>query len=326
MSFRRRCPCPAIATHLASGAVPVREFTLARAVTFLSHHYGGRAVSVEPLAGGDWSRAFGFRLGDRDLVVRFGAWREDFEKDRTATAFSGIDLPVPRFVELGQTEDSFYAVSERHFGLFLEVLDEGQFRRVLPALFRALDTMRSLPTDPASRPVRWGQWLLDILVDRPGDRVSGWRRKLAESSDLDALFVAGHKAMESLLPACPDLHHVLHLDLLNRNVLVTTDASRLEAVFDWGCLAYGGFVYEVAWFTFWAPWHAGLSAIDFRASILDHWAANDLVVENFDERLACYELHIGLNHLAYNAFVGGREKELAEIGHRLQQVMTAHRR
>jgi len=297
------------------------EITLARVEMFLSGHYGGRAVAVEPLTGGDWSRAFAFRLGRRPLVVRFGAWRDDFEKDRTAMAFSGVDLPVPRVIEIGEALGGFYAVSERHFGRFLEELDDGGFRRVLPNLFRALDAMRRIPTRPETRLVPWGRWLLEILVDRPGGRVSGWRHKLAGSGDLESLFMAGHKAMENPLPACPDLHHVLHLDLLNHNVLVADDARRLEAVFDWGCLAYGDFVYEVAWFTFWAPWHAGLSAVGFRSRVLDHYAALGIVVENFDERLACYELHIGLDHLAYNTFVPGRDKELAEIGDRLRQLM-----
>lgn len=297
------------------------EITLERVTTFLTDRFGVRAGAVDPLVGGDWSRAFAFRLDHRDYVVRFGAWREDFEKDQIAQTFSGTDLPVPRLVEIGQALGGFYAVSERHFGVFLEELDADGFRRVLPALIGALDVMRRFPTDPERRPVPWDQWLLDMLVDRPGERVSGWRHKLAEWRDLETLFMTAHQAMQNLLPGCPDLHHVLHLDLLNRNVLVTRDASRLEAVFDWGCLAYGDFVYEIAWFTFWAPWHAGLSAVDFRSSILDHYSAIDLAVDNFDERLACYELHIGLNHLAYNTFASGREDDLVEIGNRLRQLL-----
>ena len=49
---------------------------------------------------------------------------------------------------------------------------------------------------------------------------------------------------------------------------MAADGSRLTAVFDWGCYALGDFLYEVAWFTFWAPWHAGLAAIDFRSAVL----------------------------------------------------------
>ena len=46
---------------------------------------------------------------------------------------------------------------------------------------------------------------------------------------------------------------MVHGDLLNRNVLVAPDGSRLTAVFDSGCSTYGDFLYEVAWFTFWPP-------------------------------------------------------------------------
>ena len=49
------------------------------------------------------------------------------------------------------------------------------------------------------------------------------------------------------------------------------DASRLEAVFDWGCSLAGDFLYEVAWFTFWAPWYPALDAID-----LPDWPAHSL--------------------------------------------------
>ena len=298
----------------------VADITVDRVEAFVADRYGDGAGAVEHLSGGHWSRAFAFRRHGAAFVIRFSAWPEDFEKDRLAATFSGPDLPVPRFLEMGEAEGCFYAVTERHVGLFLEDLDEDAFRRVLPALLRALDALRGLPARPALRPLSWASWLLDTLVDRPGGRVSGWRSTLARTAQLEAIFTAGHGAMVELLPACPDLHHILHLDLLNRNVLVTADAGRLEAVFDWGCLVAGDFLYEVAWFTFWAPWHRGLAAVDVRSSVLDHYAAIGLPVENFDQRLACYELHIGLHHLAYNTFVGRDEDRLA-VADRLQQIL-----
>jgi hygromycin-B 4-O-kinase len=273
-----------------------------RVLNFLAERYGGGVDQVETLGGGDWSRAFGFRLQDRNLVVRFGVWREDFEKDRLAASFAGPDLPVPQVLEIGDAFDGVYAISERHFGLFLEELDAEQWRKGLPAVMGALDAMRTLPVAAGIRGQTWGEWLNDLLVDEPGRRVHGWRRKLAESADLDDLFVTGRRTLEALLPMCPDLSHVLHLDLLNRNVLVVDDASRLESVFDWGCLAYGDFVYEVACLCFWGPWFPGLAATDVRAAALAHYRSVGLAVENFDERLRCYQIHIGLHHLAYASF------------------------
>src|SRR5437870_12482558 len=68
----------------------------AAAARFLAERYGVRAREIAELGGGDWSRAFSFRLDHRDLVVRFGRHLEDFRKDQRAMAFRRPELPVPR--------------------------------------------------------------------------------------------------------------------------------------------------------------------------------------------------------------------------------------
>jgi hygromycin-B 4-O-kinase len=305
---------------------------LKEAQEFLDERYGGRAQDVSELGGGDWSRAFSFDVDGAPLVARFGRYQEDYLKDEWAMTFAGPDLPVPRVVEVGDAFGGAHALSERHTGCFLETLDGSSLHRLMPALLRALDALRLLPVPPgagccwrpdgSTDPTGWREWLLGGLVDSPGERVSGWRARLAEMPDIDALFVAGEQALNVVLDACPEVRHVLHLDLLNRNVLVAEDGTSLEAIFDWGCLSYGDFLYEVAWFTFWAPWHAGLAAIDMRAVIRDHLSAVAVDVPSFDERLRCYELHIGLTHLAYCAFVQ-READLGAVAGRLRQVMES---
>src|SRR5215213_8358036 len=108
------------------------------AARFLAERYGPSAESVTELGGGDWSRAFSFRLDHRDLVVRFGRYREDFSKDQQAMAFARPELPVPTVLEVGEALGGFYAISERHFGVFLETLDERQWQALMPALLRGL--------------------------------------------------------------------------------------------------------------------------------------------------------------------------------------------
>jgi aminoglycoside phosphotransferase (APT) family kinase protein len=297
--------------------------------SFLRQRYGPGADGVAELGGGDWSRAFSFCLDGAPLVARFGRYREDFLKDEWAMSLAGPDLPVPRVLEVGEAFGNAYAISERHVGRFLETLDEPSLCRLMPALLRALDALRLVPVSSGAGCVwrqavtdatRWQEWLPGALIDHPGDRVSGWRAKLAATAELDHLFLAGERRLHDLLGACPELRHILHLDLLNRNVLVAEDSRSIEAVFDWGCLAFGDFLYEVAWFTFWAPWHPGLAAVDFRAVLRGHYAAIGLDVPNFDERLRCYELHIGLTHLAYCSFAG-READLLAVACRTREVL-----
>ena len=305
---------------------------LGEAAGFLAGRYGGRARDVSELGGGDWSRAFSFRLDGRDLVARFGRYGEDFARDQQAMAFAGPDLPVPAVLETGRA----YAISERCFGVFLETLDASGWHRVLPALLRGLDVLRQMsspgaggpgagpgaPGAGAGGPAGWQDWLRSGLVDRPGERVCGWAAILAGSAALSELFTAGERELSSLVQACPEIRHVVHGDLLNCNVLVEPDGSRLTAVCDWGCSVWGDFLYEAAWFTFWAPWHPGLAAIDFRSVIRGHYRAAGVEVPRFGERLRCYELHIGLTHLAYCAFAGrDREDDLRAVARRTCEIL-----
>lgn len=75
---------------------------------------------------------------------------------------------------------------------------------------------------------------------------------------------------------------------------------------DSGCSLYGDFLYDIAWLEFWAPWHPSLAAIDIRAEALRHHASVGLAVEDLDDRLRCYEIHIALDAQAYCAFTGDR--------------------
>ncbi|HZT42613.1 MAG TPA: phosphotransferase [Chthonomonadaceae bacterium] len=307
---------------------PVDRQTAAR---FLAERYGPDAVEITELDGGDWSRAFAFRIENRDLVVRFGRYGEAYLKDRKAIAFAGPDLPVPAVMEIGEAYGVFYAISERYFGAFLETLDAQGWRKLMPALLRGLDHLREAEapgsgvewaSEDVSAPLRWRQWLVESLEDRPGAQVGGWRASLRETPAIEEIFVSGERALRSLLPDCPEMRHVIHRDLLNRNVLVAHDASRLQAVFDWGCSLAGDFLYELAWFTFWAPWYPALNALDVRRVFQDHYRSLGLEVENFDRRLACYEIHIGLEHIAYTAFTG-RKADQQDVVRRTIQVLES---
>ena len=299
------------------------------AVAFLTNRYGSHVADISHLGGGDWSRAFSFQLDGRDLVARFGLHVEDFLKDQKAMSFAGPDLPVPTVLEIGDALGGYYAISERHYGEFLEQLDEEGWQKVTPALFRALDAMHELtpPTTevdwatthlPASG--SWPEWLLVSLEDRPGRRTSGWRAAIDTNTEVAELFSAAHHDMCSLLGVCPDLRHVIHRDLLNRNVLVADSNSHLEAVFDWGCSLAGDYLYEVALLTFWSPWYPALESVDLRSRVSDHYAAIGLHVDNFEERLACYELHVGLEHIGYAAFTK-RDDHLRDITRRTSEIL-----
>jgi hygromycin-B 4-O-kinase len=98
-----------------------------RVESLLEERFGDVAAPV-PLAGGEWSQAFGFRAQGRELVIRFGHSAEDYAKDRSAARFASSDLPIPRVVETGTAFDGVFSVSERAFGRHLDTLDDAGYQ------------------------------------------------------------------------------------------------------------------------------------------------------------------------------------------------------
>ncbi len=280
---------------------------------FLFARFGQEVTGIVPIRHGEWSRAYEFSRGGIGYIVRISALREDFEKDRLAARYNSPDLPVPAIVELGAAFDGFYAISERAPGDHLDSLDEGAVRRLLPRLFAALDDARCADLsstqgfgvwdgDGRAPHASWRDALLDVAIDRPLKRTFGWRARLAASPTGAGPFEEAFERMAALAGHCPEARHLVHSDLLHYNVLVTHD--RITAVIDWGSSIYGDFLYDLAWLSFWSPWYPAWSRIDFAREGAVHYESIGLRVPSFAERLRCYELHIGLDGQAYNAFRG----------------------
>lgn len=56
----------------------------AQAAAFLLTRFGPDIRDVTSIGYGEWSKAYAFRRGGADFIARFGAFQEDFAKDRLA--------------------------------------------------------------------------------------------------------------------------------------------------------------------------------------------------------------------------------------------------
>jgi hypothetical protein len=289
------------------------------AAAFLATYHGEPVRGLELLRGGFWSAAYGYSVAGRELVARFGRLREGFEMDRAAMAFGGPELPVPEVVDVGDAFDGAFAISIRHHGLLLEDINVSDAIAAATAVDRLLGALRAAGSDPDAPSVwypigadrassTWRRWLRDGLVDDPTRTVSGWRRKLAERPDIDTVFEACAARVRQLVEACPERRDLVHGDLLHQNVMLTDDLDAASAVFSWKCSVRGDSLFDVAWCTFWSPWHPGIAAIDLwnRTSAAADIGPSDLVDAAL--RHHCYELHIGCTHLGWNAWTGNADE------------------
>lgn len=303
----------------------------AQVATFLAARFGDEARAVTRFANGEWSRAYAFQHGGADYVARFSALEEDFRKDQVAARYSSPALPIPRVLEVGEALGGFYCLSERAPGGHLDVVDGAQMRRLLPSLFAALDAARGVDLSATSGYGGWGadgnatdpSWratLLNVAADEPASRTHGWRERLAASPTGCGQFDAALGRMRALVHYCPEERHLVHGDLLHYNVLVAD--RRITAVIDWGCAIYGDFLYDLAWFAFYAPWYPAWRGIDFVAEAAHHYDAIGLEVPHFEERLRCYQLRIGLDDQKWNAWtqnwpqLGATAERLMEVASR----------
>lgn len=291
-----------------------QALTAARA--FLRDRYGSTAGPPSALGAGAWSRAYAFTLDGRQVVVRFGGYREDFEKDRVMARYSRAPLPIPAVLEVGEAPEGYFAVSQRAFGVPLDSLDGEGMRAVLPSLLTALDAIAAIDTSgsagfglwtPEGRaPHRtWREALL--AVNRERDRIRGWRPALEASPTGARPFDHVYAALVQVGEGLPEPRQIIHSDLLYHNVLV--EGERVSAVLDWGNALYGDALYDAAWLIFWWPWYPEWAGIDVRGALRGHWQSTP---PDLERRLLAYQLHIGLDSMAYTAYVG-RWDDLARL-------------
>jgi hygromycin-B 4-O-kinase len=271
----------------------------------------GPAAEIALMRPGEWSVVYSVRATDVDVVVRFGAYDEDFEKDAYAARYSSPALPIPPVLEWGPTVDGFYAIARRVPGEHIDGLDETRMRRVLPSLFAAQDAMRAIELPAGSgyggwrangrtSHPSWREWLVGFFNEPATRGAPSWRELLEDLPNVVAAFEEGHARLLEMTEHCPEERTLFHDDLINRNVLV--DGDRITAVLDWGSSKYGDFLYDIANLVFYRPWFPAWRNIDFAAEARAHYDAIGLAVPNFAERISCYCLRIALDGVAYSAF------------------------
>jgi hypothetical protein len=230
--------------------------------------------------------------------------------DRYAVRWAGAGLSVPEVLEIGDLDDGHFAVSRFVSGTPLEQVAPREWDALVPAIVDAFERMRVTPIDVegfgpwsprgAAPFGTWKQYLLAVGTDAPSMRTHGWSTKL-ERHDAGSVTMRDGLTLlaETDLAGVP--RAVVHADLMNRNVHVVGD--RIAGVFDWGCSVIGDHVYELAGPEFYAPHHSSLDIAGLTRALEARWSAEGLDLSDLAVRRMAAHLHVGLVHVAYNAFL-----------------------
>ena len=286
-------------------------------IAFLGAHHGAEPTDLEVLGGGFWSAAFGYRVGNDELVLRIGDKPDGFRDDQRAMTYGSAALPVPEVLAIGEGFGRWFAISRRHHGRFLEEVEPDEADALGPAVVDLLAALRAVPDDGA-KVDGWSDWLLAGITDVPDRPTAGWRPRLAAFSEAERTFVAVDERIRTLLDACPDRRQLVHSDLLHYNVLVTPAADAVTAVFSWKCSTWGDALYDLAWCTFWGRWHDGIGALNLWDRVVPTLSGADAV--DVGVRHHVYELQIGASHLGWYATLGD-EANLGWTARQLDELL-----
>jgi hygromycin-B 4-O-kinase len=280
---------------------------------FLEARYGSPVADVALLGAGAWSRAYRFEVAGSAHVIRWSQFADNFERDAYAVRYASDDLPIPPITAFGAAHGSYYAISPFVEGAFLEALAPDDLNETIPALLRLLRALRRVDLTDTSG---YGFWnaqgvapypsgrslVLDDKNDSPGSLINGWRLKLEASRMGTQTYDTLRRMLVELIERIPEVRGLVHSDLLNRNVLAMP--GRITALLDWGSSFYGDPLYDIAWFVFYEPWYPHFGTINLAQQLLDDYHADPAADQRqIDDRLLACLLDIGLNSIAYNAFI-----------------------
>lgn len=288
------------------------DVSLTSVTAFLAEHFDDLdADSVVILNAGAWSQAFRFSRAGTNLVIRWSRQRENFVRDQLASQHRAPALPIPQVYELGEHAGWYYAVSEFARGSYLEAATAAELDALVPAISQMLIALHDADVTASQK---YGYWLDDghgtfgswqdflryVREDHAHSMIAGWRENLERSSWGMSEFDGLYRELEKRVTVCAEARHLIHSDLLNFNVLV--QGSDISAVLDWGSSKYGDFLYDLAWFSFYAPWYPQFADVNLIPRLREALQSAEVDWEYAKERELCYHLHIGLDSIAYNAF------------------------
>lgn len=286
------------------------KVTSEEVLDFLQKIFDKSLISVNFIKGGEMSQAFSYVSRKNQYVIRINAKSYSFEKDQYAYKhFANKSIPIPKILKIGKfNEKYFFAVSEAK-GKNLENFSHDIQLKLLPQLISILNEIHKSKIDVNRKYGRWDRkgiatfnsWK-DYILNCKDEIYSNWDKLYKETMLEKAIVEQIYKKIKDLIRYLLEERWLVHGDYGFSNVV--SDGEKITGVLDWGESLYGDFVYDVAWLDFWS------STIKYGDIFKKHYQDQNIKIPNYNERLLCYQLHLGLGNLSFFALSHQKESYL----------------
>ena len=278
--------------------MPKPSIPLATVEQLLQKEWGSFS-DIAPLEGGLTAQAFSFRFDDAECVIRLSHSLYSFQKDAfVSDRFASSSLPIPKVLKLGNLDaDTYFCISRRASGVRLQDLSTSELEGVTDAVVSVMDVIskadlagtRGVGRFNAQGQAPYQTWS-DFLLTVTDAEVFAWTNT---TEKVDKRVVArATSIIKENVSAYPELRCLLHGDFGSYNVL--SDGEHITGVIDWDLSLFGDPLYEVANLLFWREERLlpVIRRLEKEVENLPQW----------QERVLCYQLHIGLNEIYYERY------------------------
>jgi len=281
------------------------EFDKPAAEAFIEEHFDQPATELTVVADGETSQAFLFDAPEGPRVLRVSKLEKTgFLKDQLAYRFNSDLVPVPEIFEVGDVADGLsFAMSERAPGRTLDKMTKEELDTIMPDIIATVDAIHAI--EPLGE--GYGDWNLNGV-----GKSKTWRDHLRNNSlgedDEETRGAEFYDAelhqrlraeINPLIDAMPEERKMIHDDFGFDNTL--SDGVRITGVIDWEHAGYGDPIKDIAWLDFWGEKQG------FADSFRKHYGEQGILPTDFDQRLTCYKLLIGVGSLGF--FARSRQKD-----------------
>lgn len=284
-------------------------------------------VKIDPINFGMTAQAFDCHKKGKNLIFKISDNKRNLLKEQYAYEnFNSSVIPVPKFISFGEIAPNlFYAVTEKVKGENFHEIDTEQKRnRVLPQIAKTLDQIHNISIEKNKGFGVWNaegfaphkSWREFILSIKNSNKYN-WKKMINEKGMDRKLVEKVVAEIDHLSQYCSETRHLIHGDFGGGNLI--WDGSQITGVIDWAHSKYGDFLYDIAWMEFFSVSSDG--KIDYQNFFKKHYEKIDKKIENYEKRMKCYKLHIGL-FLARVNLNQGRKSRYRDRWEALSKILS----